>query len=92
MVETIKVLPRREIVAVVSGSAYDWKRYTVFYVWTMHERNEKTVVDIDSYGEADLVTPLQTAEFARYYDAFDKEWHRSWSKALASLGKSLDER
>jgi hypothetical protein len=91
VVETIKVVPRKQIVAVVSGSAYDFKRYTVFYLWTMQESEGKTIVDIDSYGEAHLVNALSKAKFADYYNAFDKNWHRSWSNALSNLKATMGE-
>jgi hypothetical protein len=88
--KTIKVVPQKEIVVALSGSAYDWKQYTVFYVWTMTEKGRKTTVYIDSYGEAELATALPKREFSEYYGRFTKDWHHSWSEAFMNLRKVLD--
>jgi hypothetical protein len=87
--KNIKVTPQKEIVAVLSGSAYDWRRYTAFYVWRLTEHAAKTTISIDGYVEAELFKPLPTGEFARYRQALVENWHRSWAEAFASLKEVL---
>jgi hypothetical protein len=86
----VKVVPRKEIVTVLTGRAFDWKRYTVFYVWRTTEVGKKATVHVDSYGDVDLIKPLSKAEFATYYKRFTKEWKHSWSGAFANLRKALN--
>jgi hypothetical protein len=82
---TIRVVPQREIVVVLSGSAYDWRRYTAFYVWRLKEDAGRTYISIDGYAEAELSTALPDAEFAKYHAELDRNWQRSWTEALGSL-------
>jgi hypothetical protein len=88
--KTIKVSPPKEIVAVLSGCAYDWKRYTVFYVWRMTEQEKETTIFVDSYGEAELVNPLPKDELSVYRAKFAKHWHCSWSQAFVNLKKVME--
>lgn len=88
--KTIKVAPQKEIVAVLSGRAYDWRQYTSFYVWRMTETTTNTTIFVDSYGEAELVTPLPRGEVSGYQDTLTRNWHRSWSEAFVSLRKIMD--
>jgi hypothetical protein len=85
IVKTIKVVPEKEIVSVMSGNAYDWKRYTVFYAWTLAESASQTTILVDSYGEAELERPLPKDEYLKYDDELSKNWHRSWTKAFGNL-------
>ena len=88
--KTIKVIPRSEIVAVLSGNTSDWKRYTQFYVWMLLETGSKTTIVVDTYGEAELTKSLSKREFTVYYDKLAGNWQRSWSEALASLRRLLE--
>jgi hypothetical protein len=88
--KTLEVVPHNEIVVVLSGAAYDWKRVTSFYVWRMTEKATRTTILIDTYGEAELLRPLPRLEFSEYWDTLEKNWHRSWSEALANLEKVMD--
>ena len=76
--------------SVLSGGYYDWKQYTVFYVWKMREEEKKTTIFVETYGEAEFVEPLSQGDFSRYYDEEDRNWHRSWSEAFVSLRKIVD--
>jgi len=90
IMKTIKLVPLKEIVAVVWGQVYDWKRYTVFYVFRMTGKGSATAVFVDSYGEAEFVRPLSTAELSEYSGNFTRVWHRSWSEAFANLRKLVE--
>ena len=90
--KNIKVTPENEIVVVLSGSAYDWTRYTAFYVWRLAEHTRDTLISIDSYVEAHLFRPLPTSEWSRYLEELEKNWHRSWSEALSALEAVLAQR
>jgi hypothetical protein len=87
--KTIKVVPQKEIVNVLSGRAFDWKRYTFFYIYKMVAHAKKTTISVDQYAEAELVQSLTQAEFADYYDQLTRNWHRSWSEAFVNLEKVL---
>jgi hypothetical protein len=89
IMKTIEVVPGKEIVIVLWGEAFDWKQYTVFYVWKLVEKGLQTTVTVDSYGEAELMKPLSQAEFASYQEDFTKNWHRSWDEAFSSLKRLL---
>ena len=88
--KNIKVAPQKEIVVVLSGSAYDWRRYTAFYVWRFAEQARDTLISIDSYVEAELFKPLPAIEFLSYRQELERNWHRSWSEALATLETVLN--
>jgi hypothetical protein len=86
----IKVTPPEKIVAVLSGSAYDWKQYCSFYVWTLTGTETRTTILVESYAEAELAKPLSKDEYAQYHDELTKNWHRSWSTAFANLRHVMD--
>jgi hypothetical protein len=90
--KTIKVVPRKEIVVLLSEPSFDYKRRTQFYVWKMTGNAKKTSIYIDAYGEAELAKPLPKGEFLEYYDKRTRNFHRSWSEAFATLRKVLDEK
>jgi len=87
--KNIKVTPQKEIVAVLSGSTYDWRRYTSFYIWRLTEHAAKTTISVDGYVEAELFKPLPTGEFSRYHQNLVENWHLSWAEAFASLKEVL---
>jgi hypothetical protein len=89
ILKTLKVNPCKEIVAVLSGRAYDWKHYTAFYVWRMTEQSKNTTIFVDTYGEAELIKPLPQDAFSEYHDAITQSWHRSWADAFAELKKVM---
>jgi hypothetical protein len=89
IVKIIKVVRQKEIVSLLSGSAYDFKHYTSFYVWKLMELAKKTTVLVDTYGEADLVKPLSMGALSDYRDKLIKNWHRSWSEAFVNLKNVL---
>jgi hypothetical protein len=80
-----------EIVGVLSGSAYDWKQFTQFYVWKITEKANKSTIFVDAYGEAELYHPLRKSELPAWNDKQDKNFHRSWLEAFANLPKVMDE-
>jgi hypothetical protein len=81
----IKVTPPSEIVSVLWGSAFDWKKFTSFYIWRLLDEGRTTRVSIESLGRGELATPLPRAEYDVYEAAVIENWHRSWSTALAAL-------
>jgi hypothetical protein len=85
----LRVVPEEEIVSVLSGSVYDLRRYTSFYVWRLAGREAATTVSIETYGDAELATALTREQFAEYERQFNSNWHRSWSTALANLERML---
>jgi hypothetical protein len=87
---TIRVVPEREIVVVLSGSVYDFRQYTAFYVWRMQETAARTTILIDNFGEGTLFKPLSKGDLSKYYDKFTQNWHRSWSEAFVNLRRVLD--
>jgi hypothetical protein len=89
IVKIIKVVPQKEIVSLLSGSAYDWRQYTSFYVWKLHEMARQTIVLIDTYGEAEFVKPLLAGDFSDYQDRLVENWHRSWSEAFVGLKQAM---
>jgi hypothetical protein len=91
IVKTIKVDPQKEIVAVLSGCAYDWRQFTSFYVWSMTENAGKTTIFVDAYGQAEMFKPLSKGECTGYEDELTKNWHRSWSEAFMNLQKVVNE-
>lgn len=86
----LKVVPQQEIVSVLSGSYYDWKQFTVFYVWSMREVGTTTTILIDTYGEAEFLQGLSKGAFASYCAEEDRHWHRSWADAFVNLKKLVD--
>jgi hypothetical protein len=90
--KTIRVVPNREIVVLLSGGpAYDFSRYTQFYVWKVMENGEKsTTLSIDCYGEAALRQPLREDEYVEHQDRLAKNFYQSWAQALEQLKKTLD--
>jgi hypothetical protein len=90
--KTIRIVPQREIVVLLSGGpAYDFRRYTQFYVWRVAVQGEKsTTIFIDSYGEADLKQPLREVEYVEYQDKLTRNFYRSWAEAFTQLKKNLD--
>jgi hypothetical protein len=89
-VKFLKVIPSSEIVSVLSGSVYDFQRYTAFYVWKLVDNESATTVTVDTYGEAHLAAPLTTDQLDEYTDEFNVNWHRSWSTAFLNFGRTLD--
>ena len=87
--KTIKVDPPMEIVVLLSGSAYDFKQYTSFYVWKVMESDNDTTILVNTYGEAELIERLPTREFLAYREEIASNWRRSWSEAFVSLKKAL---
>jgi len=85
----LKVRPSAEIVSVLSGSIYDLKQYTAFYVWRLEEAETGTRIAIETYGEAELVSPLQPDQMSEYMESFVSNWHRSWSTAFANYARAL---
>jgi hypothetical protein len=78
-----------EIVSVLYGQVYDWKRYTAFYVWRLVESGPNTVFTVDSYLEAEFVDPLSDEELDDYRQRLTDNWHRSWSTAFDGLVRVL---
>jgi hypothetical protein len=91
IVKVIKVSAHNEMVVVLSGSAYDFKQYTQFYVWKITEKAGKSTILIDAYGEAEFFTPLPKGELPEFHNSLDKNFHRSWSEAFVGLQKVMDE-
>jgi hypothetical protein len=87
--KTIKVVPQKEIVILLSEPSFDYKRRTQFYVWKMSGNAKKTTIFIDAYGEAELAKPLPKGDFLDYYDKRTRNFQRSWSEAFATLRKVL---
>jgi hypothetical protein len=87
--KTLRVAHEREIVVVLSGSAYDFREYTAFYVWRLRSQANQTAVLVDTYGEGQFYRPLQEGRLSGYDDEFIRNWHRSWSEALLNLTKVL---
>ena len=88
--KTLKVVPEREIVVVLSGSAYDFRQYTAFYVWRLRSQANQTTVLVDTYGEGQFYRPLQEGRLSEYDADFVRNWHRSWSQAFLGLRSMLD--
>jgi|SRR5581483_5841693 len=88
-VKIIKVVPGREIVSLLTGSAYDWTRFTAFYIWTLEEQGTGTSISIRQYGEAEFEKPLTPDELRDYKADLRTKFNESWSNALANLAGML---
>ena len=89
VMKTIEILPQREIVAVLSGPAYDWKQYCSVYVWRMSEESGRTTVFVDAYGDADLTKPMSKEAFGEYREKLRSNWHQSWNEAFGNLKRAM---
>lgn len=88
--KTIKIVPEKDIVAMLSGSAYDFAQYTSFYSWKMIPAAKQTTILVGNYGQATLFKPLSSGGLSGYLEKFSRNWHRSWSEAFVSLQKAMD--
>lgn len=88
--KNLKVTPEQEIIILLSGSVYDLRQYTAFYVWKLSAHRSGTLVSIDTYGHGELTRPLLADELEAYEREFDRNWYRSWSVALGNLRGILD--
>jgi hypothetical protein len=80
----------REIVVYLSGSAYDWKRYTLFYVLRSVEGSGATTIIVNAYGEAEFVAHLSEVELTAYREQFTQGWQASWSEAFESFKRIIN--
>jgi len=87
--DVLKVVPESEIVSSLSGRAFDWERFTSFYVWRLAPSGEGTKVTIESYTEVELSRALPVDEYAAYREELNANWFRSWSTAFAGLSEVL---
>jgi hypothetical protein len=85
----VRVAPQEQIVAAIYGAAYDFKRQTSFYVWRMVTAGSDTAIHVDTYGEAELIQPLDPEGMAQYTRELERNWQRSWSEAFLNLGKII---
>lgn len=83
--QVLKVVPERETVTVITGSAYDFKRHTSFYVRRLFDDPAGTRVVIESYGEAELFHPLDRERLREFESDLAANWLRSWTTALTNL-------
>jgi hypothetical protein len=83
--------PNRIVVMLSGQAVYDYARLTSFYILSVDESNDGTTVTVENLGEAELQTPLSPAKHAEYKQALTANWQRSWTTALESLRRQLDE-